>query len=95
MPTYKHDPQAVLDYSWDWTNWLVEGDSIASYSLTPPTGVTIVSHSRDEAVVTAFMSVGEVIPEGESAVRLGITCHVTTTEGREDDRTLHLLVIER
>jgi hypothetical protein len=87
---FKHDPQAVLDYTWDWTDWLAEGDSITSYALTPSAGVIVNSDSRNEALITAWMEV-----DTGATGRLGVVCHVVTAQGREDDRTLYLLVIER
>ena len=36
--SYIHDPNAVLDYTVDWSNWLVAGDTIISRVVTAPAG---------------------------------------------------------
>ena len=41
----KKDPQAVLDYTVDYTNFLQTGDSIASQTTTADTGLTVDSSS--------------------------------------------------
>jgi hypothetical protein len=81
------DPNAVLDYSWNWGTWL-GSDTIASYVIEVD-GVTLDSDSRATAVITAWLSGGTA---GETATA---TCRVTTAAGRTDDRTLYLDVDER
>jgi hypothetical protein len=81
------DPNAVLDYSWNWATWL-GSDTIANYTVTVD-GVTKDSDTRATAVVTAWLSGGTA---GQTATA---TCRVVTTAGRTDDRTIHLDVEER
>lgn len=84
------DPDAVLDYGWDWAAWLASGDTIASYTLTVTSGgtVTIDSDSDDGTSVVAFIS-------GGTTGRSVVTCHIVTTAGREDDRSIILDVRDR
>jgi hypothetical protein len=81
------DPDAVLDYSWNWATWL-GSDTIASYVIEVD-GVTLNSDSRNVSVVTAWLSGGTA---GETATA---TCRVTTAAGRTEDRTIYLDVADR
>ena len=84
--SYIKDPDAVLDYQWDWATWLPTGDTIASATVTADTGLTVASDSNTATVVTAWLSGGTV---GES---YDVTCRVVTADGRTDDRTITLLI---
>lgn len=85
---FLHDPQAVLDYIFDWSTWLPSGDTIATHTVVG-SGVTIDSDALAGAIVTAWVSGGTL---GAIAT---VTCHIVTTEGREDDRTFRLKVSDR
>lgn len=82
------DPDARLDYVWDWQAWLADGDTIASATVTG-TGITVDTVSHDTTTVTAWLSGGTV---GTAASAL---CHITTAQGRQDDRTLRLHITQR
>lgn len=86
MPkAFRKDPDAVLDYAWNWTAWLA-GDTIASYTLDVPEGLTLESDSATSSAVTAWLSGGVA---GQS---YAVTCHIVTAAGREDDRTVVISV---
>lgn len=90
-PWILKDPDAVLDYVFDWTDWLTEnGDAIASYTVTVD-GVTKDSDSRVGARVTAWVSGGTV---GTTA---SVTCRVVTDNSptRTDERTIYLKIRAR
>jgi hypothetical protein len=87
--SYIHDPNAVLDYTVDWSDWLVAGDTIISRVVTAPAGITKNSDSFTTTTVTAWMTGGTV------GSRYEIIYHVTTANGRQDDRTLTLNVQQR
>lgn len=84
--TYRgiQDPQAVLDWTIDWSDWLPAGDVIASHAVTVPAGMTENSSADTDTTVTAWISGGTVDTSYE------INYHITTTAGRQDDRTLTL-----
>lgn len=82
------DPDATLDYAWDWSAWLPEGDQIASAVVTA-TGVTVDQQAHTPTTVTAWLSGGE---PGRTA---SATCRVTTSQGRTDDRTITLSLSHR
>lgn len=77
------DPDAELDYSWDWTAWLADAETITTATVTvAPAGLTVEPATHAAGVVTAWMSGGTV------GTRYQATCRVTTNQGRTDDRTM-------
>jgi hypothetical protein len=89
MTTPPKDPDAVLDYGWDWSEWLAVGETITSRTVTVTTGITKDSDSASPTAVVAWLSGGT---DGEY---YEATCHIVTSEGREDDRTLTIPVWHR
>lgn len=88
-PSIQKDPDAVLDYSFDWTDWLAGvSDSIDSYSITG-TDVAVLSDSRNGAIITVWC--GAATP-GTVAK---LVCRVVTAGARIEDRTIYLIVKER
>ena len=85
---FKKDPQAVLDYSVDWAAWLGT-DTIASSLWVLSAGLTQMSKSHTSTMATVVLS-GGVVGNEESA-----TCRITTANGRVDDRTIFLNIVER
>lgn len=93
-PEIPKDPNATLDYTEDWTEWLAAAstpaDTIASAQVTTTSlSVTVDSIANDAQRVTAWCSGG--IP-GEKAP---LTFRITTAGGRIDERTIYLKVKER
>ncbi len=90
MGKFKKDPDAILDYTFDWTAWLAKkADSIASRTVTVPAGITKDSDSFDANTVTVWLSGGTA---GET---YDILCEIITAGSRKDHRTLTVHVNER
>ncbi len=86
------DPDAVLDYTFDWTLWLTSGssvDTITGGSVMVASGVHLDSLTYDAKTVTAWIS------GGSPSLNYDITCRIQTTAGRIDDRTITLMVQPR
>ena len=91
-PTIKKDPNDILDYTWDWTDWLdLITDTIDSFTLVLPTGVTSPSSNVDatDKMVIAFLAGGTV---GQTHM---VTCRIVTVGGRTADRSIYLKMRER
>ena len=86
--SFVKDPDAVLDYEWDWAAWLGT-DTIASHTVTAATGLTVDTSEATDTAVTVWLSGGTV---GQT---YSVTCHVVTAAGSEDDRTVTVTVMER
>lgn len=90
MATFKKDPQAALDYKFDWTDYLTPlPDTIIAVAWVLSAGLAKVSESFAPNVATIFVS-GGVLDGTET-----ITCRITTAGGRTDDRTIHLRITNR
>lgn len=89
---FLHDPSAVLPYHWDWTLWL-EGATITTKVVTLPTGIT-----RDIAH-PATTETGGIVTDwltgGVHGQRYSVVCHIATSDGRQDDRTIVLVAQNR
>jgi hypothetical protein len=91
------DPSAVLDYMFDWTEWLATGETIAVDSetgeklitITADTGITVDSSTEDAGKVTVWLS------GGTAGINYKVACLVTTSAGRTDERTIWIKVVER
>lgn len=89
-PTIVKDPDAKLDYSWDWTAWLaLISDTIASHLITAEAPLSVVSHSDDGHIVSAYVS------GGTAGATHSLACRITTVGGRIDERTVYLKIQER
>lgn len=82
IPTWTKDPNDVLDYSWDFTEWLSGGDAISAATVYTPAGLTLNSSSFTTSTVTAWLSGGQV---GQP---YRVTARITTSEGRTVDRSI-------
>lgn len=82
------DPDAVLDYGWNWSPWL-DGDTLTDHTITATAGITVDDSSRSATAVTVRLSGGTAGEEYE------VTCHVETSAGEEDDRTIVIPVRQR
>ena len=103
MFTVTKDPDAVLDYKWDWaadtngstdpdaTDWLASGETISSAVITVPTGITKDSDSLTDTStsVTAWLS------GGTAGTHYEVACKIVTSESRTDERTIKVHVKER
>jgi pantothenate kinase len=89
-PTIVKDPQAVLDYSFDWTTWLADvGDTISDQSVTGQTGITVGDVTLNGGIVTAMVS------GGTNNKTYRVMCQITTAGGRTDQRSIYIHVKDR
>jgi hypothetical protein len=84
----KKDPNAILDYAFDWTEWL-DGDTIASYTIECQPGLTLANQNLD----TANKKVIVWLSGGTPGSSYSLLCRVHSVLGRIDDRTV-VFVIE-
>lgn len=82
------DPDAVLDYTVDWSAWLPSGDTISAVSTSATAGITVDTSSYTTNSTTVWLS------GGTEGTTYDVTIHITTNGGREDDRTIAIQVKE-
>lgn len=84
------DPDATIDCSFNWEEWLEDANTtILTVALTTEGVAAYVALPYDNGIVTVLVSEGTV---GEGAF---VTCRITTLDGRIDERTLHFFIREK
>ena len=91
MNSFVKDPQAILDYKFDWSQWLQSGEVITSHSVAAPTGISVDSSSATDSdtSVTAWLS------SGTDGIQYIVTCTITTNAARTDERSILVWIEER
>lgn len=87
--TFLKDPDATLDYGVDWSDWLAQGETITGSVWTLTAGITKYNESYGTTATTVWLQ------GGVSGTTYRATNHITTSEGRQDDRTLTIKVKDR
>ena len=89
MADFTKDPDAVLDWKWDWSSWLQSGETISTKTVTISSGLALDSSSNSTTSVTAWIS------GGTTGQVYSASCRITTNQGRIDDRTVTIRVLNR
>jgi hypothetical protein len=85
---YVKDPSALLDYSWDWSEWLAEvGATISSAAVTVPDGLT-----ADGAPTVGGTVVTQRVSGGTADAVYVMVCQITTDGGLIDERSIYLTI---
>lgn len=86
---HKKDPDAVLDWVWDWNEWLEVGETISTSDFFTTVGLVIDSDTKTTKTATVWLS------GGSAGQVYQVTNRITTTSGRTDDRSITIRVTER
>ncbi len=81
MTCYIKDSDAILDYGFDWSNWLDVGETIVESTWTVSDGLTKISDTHTETVTKVWISGGTI---GNDYT---IVNHIITSNGKEDERS--------
>lgn len=65
------DPDALLNYTWDWEPWL-DGETIDSYEFIVPDDLTVENQSSTDTTVTIWLS------GGEGGTNYAVVCRIFT-----------------
>ena len=109
MSMIPKDPEAVLDYAFNWADWLdtstTPDESITAHTVTVSTGLTLDSSMVSDFVIAAEVPEDEVtipnslviawISGGTVGTTYRVECLITTSAGRKDERSLWITVQER
>jgi hypothetical protein len=87
--TFTLDPEALLDYVFDWSLWLSAGETIISATVTADPGITIGDVVTADGKVTVWLSGGTV------NTRYKVYCSIVTSDSREDTRHMTISVRPR
>ena len=83
---YVHDPDAILDYYLDWSDWLAGSGTLETSTWEAIGSVTLAQDS----IMGSLTGVWVVATDDEGLADL--TNHIVDSEGREDDRTIRLIL---
>jgi hypothetical protein len=88
---FAKDPDAVLDYKFDWSDWLASGETISTATITEESGITVDSDSLTDTntSVTVWLS------GGTAGTMYDVACLITTSASRTDERTIKIRCLER
>ena len=98
--TFIKDPDAVLDYKFDWkastngtgtSDWLATTETITSHTITAATGITVDS----SAITDTSTTVTVWLSGGTAGTDYTVACEIVTSESRTDERTMTIAVRQR
>jgi len=89
MDRFHKDPDAVLDYKKDWSNWLGTDTITNSIWFADSDDITIDSSNHDTQEAVVWLSGGTV---GEGYM---VTNRITTTQGRINDSSIIIIIKEK
>lgn len=92
MTVFAKDPQAILDYSFDWDdNYLALGETISTsvWSVLPAGELAIDSTANTTSTATATVS------SGIAGHIYRLTNRITTSNGRTEERSITMRVQDR
>lgn len=96
------DPGAVLDYTWDWGDWLQVGETITEKDVVAD-GVTLAEGKPAPAIMAGTRAGAPVASSAVLAWFAGgggrqlarATCQIITSTGRRDERTITFRITNR
>ncbi len=85
------DPDSVLDYTFDWSEWLRSGETITLYN------VTTAPHNHTDALTANVSEVSDTkitvwLQGGVLNKKYHVTSTITTSDGREESATVVILI---
>lgn len=89
------DPDAYLDYSVDWSDWLVGNDTIASsaWTISTVSGDTAPLATDNDLSTTTKATIW--LSGGTTGYIYTVTNEITTASGLIDDRSFRIFVREK
>ena len=99
MNAFTKDPGAVLDYKFDWkalangsglSNWLGSAEVISSHTVTVDGGIT----KDSDSITDTSTSVTVWLSGGAAGQSYKATCRIVTSQGRTDERTIIIKVMD-
>lgn len=89
LQRFVKDPDATLDYTWNWSDWLGADTITGTPTITVPAGITKTTQSNTTTAVTAWLT------GGTAGTAYDVACKIVTAGGRTDERTIRIEVRQR
>jgi hypothetical protein len=83
------DPEAVLDWRFDWSSWLADGETISTSTMTVSAGLVLDSDGHSATSTTAWLS------GGTAGAVYSVANRIVTSSARTDERTITIRVTNR
>ncbi len=87
------DPDAELDFTFDWSRWLAANETITAFVVNTTPGITVAPNGKATSQIDGTIRVW--LGGGTAGQRYSIACRVTTSGGRVDERTIRVTVVDR
>ncbi|RSO50671.1 hypothetical protein DMH15_00750 [Streptomyces sp. WAC 06725] len=83
------DPDAVLDWRWDWTDWLADGETITASTMTVSAGLVLTRDFYSPTSAAAWLS------GGTPGTPYLVANRIVTSVGHTDERSVTIRVTNR
>lgn len=83
------DPDSILDYPMDWADWLQDGETITNSEWLVTDGITVDNSYNTAEATVVWLS---TCIAGQTYM---ITNRITTSAGRQEDRSFRVKVSNR
>lgn len=95
IPIILHSPVALLDYTMDWQarGWLEQGEYITGQTITTDAGISTGSVNLSPLQNSAAVQIW--LAGGTAGSTYLVTCQITTSLGRIDERSFRVMVMLR
>ena len=94
MNVYKKDPDAVLDYQFDWSDWLTTDEVVSSSTITISPVVATVGLSAGTPTVNSGV-VKVWLSNGVTGANYTVACEIVTNQSRTDERSILIQCLDR
>ncbi len=83
---FSKDPDDVLDFELDWSDWLATSETISTSTWTVPTGIIKDTDTNTTTTTTIWLS------GGTHGAAYQITNRAVTNQGRTKDQSIYVSV---
>lgn len=90
--SFTKDPADVLDYSFDWSQWLQSGETVTGVTVTAAPGLTVNSSSFTDTSSTAWLSGGVA---GATGTPYTVSHEITTNQARTKKLTMTIRLLPK
>lgn len=90
--SFTKDPNDVLDYSFDWSQWLQSGETINGLTVIASPGIVVNTTSYTNTSSTAWLSGGVA---GAAGTPYTVEHRITTNQGRTKNLTMYIRVLNK
>jgi CTP synthase (UTP-ammonia lyase) len=82
--SFVKDVDSVLDYKFDWSEWLAASETISTHTVTVDTGLT----KDSDEITDTNTSVTVWLSGGTAGQKYKVNCEIVTNQDRTDQRTI-------